>query len=99
MTECREELEQETGLQLVDSLLKVDPDGTAQVVLTNSTAMAEAGTELGEAVSATVVSPGLEPKSDPLPTSSDAQVNLVHTDTWRKRKLIMRAGGKTSTLG
>ena len=95
MTECREELEQETGLQLVDSLLKVDPDGTAQVVLTNSTgcsAMAEAGTELGEAVSATVVSPGLEPKSDPLPSSADAQVNLVHTDTWRKRKLCELVG-------
>ena len=65
------------------------------VLLTNSTgcsAMAEAGTELGEAVSATVVSPGLEPKSDPLPSSADAQVNLVHTDTWRKRKLCELVG-------
>ena len=66
MTECREELEQ-------DSLLKVDPDGTAKVVLTNPTgcsAVAEARTELGGAVSATVVSPGLELKSDPLPSST-----------------------------
>ena len=77
------------------ALLRVDPDGTAQVVLTNPTgcsAMAEAGTELGGAVSATVVSPGLEPKSDPLPSSSDAQVNLVHTDAWRKRKLCELVG-------
>ena len=54
--------------------------------------MAEAGTELGGAVSATVVSPGLEPKSEPLPSSSDAQVNLVHTDAWRKRKLCELVG-------
>ena len=92
MTECREELEQETGLQLIDSLLEFDPDGTAQVVLTNPTgcsAVAEAGKELGGAVSATVVSPGLEPESDPLPSSSD---NLVHTDAWSKRKLCELVG-------
>jgi hypothetical protein len=56
-----ESLEQDAGLKLADSLVKVDSEDSTHVLLTNSSGCSrsvEAGTELGEAVPATVIPPG-----------------------------------------
>lgn len=88
------ELEEATGLQLEDTLLRPTKDGLTQLVISNPSGYSmsiESGTSLGEAVGATVVAH--EPTACPASEGATQEnARKIQSEAWRKQKLCEMVG-------